>query len=152
MSLVLALALLASGVGAEGIIDAAPEPTGPVTAGVTAKLWTVVPSRARVVLKPRSLLRGTATWYCQPGRSACAVGWRWDGPYAAAGPGLRRALGPNWRGRWVTVASGGRAIRVRLIDWCACPFGNRLIDLYARQMVRLAGSTGPGEIGVSISW
>jgi hypothetical protein len=30
----------------------------------------------------------------------------------------------------VSVTAHGRTIRVKLIDWCACHGGDRLIDLY----------------------
>jgi rare lipoprotein A (peptidoglycan hydrolase) len=63
---------------------------------------------------------GYATWYDAPSKHD-----------AAAGPLLRERLG-DWRGRWVTVSSGGKNVTVRLTDWCAC--GSRhgsptLIDL-----------------------
>lgn len=57
-------------------------------------------------------LRGWATWYATgPG-----------GLTAAAGPALRKAIGPGWRGSRVLVARAGslRGIEVRLVDWCAC--------------------------------
>ena len=60
---------------------------------------------------PRAL-SGTASWYPA------------DGLIAAAGPRLRVG---NWRGRLITFTAGGRAVRVRLADWCACP--GRLVDL-----------------------
>jgi hypothetical protein len=64
-------------------------------------------------------LVGPATWY------------RWRIGQAAAGPRLRAALGPHWRGRIVRVVANGRSIVVRLTDWCACPYG-RIIDLDMR--------------------
>lgn len=75
-------------------------------------------------------LSGTASWYCLPGRSACTVGYPASGPYAAAGPTIRAALGPDWRGRTVVVATGHADVVVTLVDWCSCPNG-RLLDLYA---------------------
>lgn len=77
---------------------------------------------------PRGAVRisGVATWYCDPAwPSPCAAGFGWRGAYAAAGPELRRALGPHWRGRIVWV----NGVRVQLIDWCACG-GNHVIDVY----------------------
>lgn len=65
-------------------------------------------------------LRGRASWYST------------SGSIAAAGPALRRALGPGWRGTWIRVSAGGRAVVVRLDDWCQCYRGEareRLIDL-----------------------
>lgn len=72
---------------------------------------------------------GVATWY----------DWRPGG--AAAGPALRRALGPNWRGQRVRVCAGGRCVTVTLNDWCAC--GDRggrptVIDLDRRSFAALA--------------
>lgn len=63
-------------------------------------------------------LTGLATWYVVPGR------------VAAAGAEVRRWLGPGWRGESVTVcrATSEACVRVRLVDWCACP-GRRVIDL-----------------------
>lgn len=77
-------------------------------------------------------LRGYASYYCRAGVSPCTV----DHPdtsgmqaYAAAGPGLRSALGSNWRGSIVYVDG----VRVKLIDWCQCYQGEsneKLLDLY----------------------
>ena len=69
-------------------------------------------------------VRGTASWY------------RWHPGEAAAGPALRRALGPRWRGTVVTVTANGHSVRVRLTDWCACP--QRVIDIDVRAFARLA--------------
>jgi hypothetical protein len=63
---------------------------------------------------------GVATWF----RSPAGV--------SAAGPVLRAALGPGWRGQTVTVCSGDRCVETVLGDWCACgprPGGPTVIDL-----------------------
>jgi hypothetical protein len=78
-----------------------------------------------------SSLSGIATWYA------------WRPGQAAAGPGLRAALGPGWRGRTVLVTAGARSAWVRLTDWCACP-GGRVIDLDSRSFAALA----PLSVGV----
>ena len=78
------------------------------------------------------VLRGPASWYCRAGVSPCTntnpdVGG-FDA-YAAAGPKLRAAIGPSWRGAIVYVDG----IRVQLIDWCQCYKGEpheKLLDLY----------------------
>ena len=70
-------------------------------------------------------LTGPASWY------------RWHPGEAAAGPGLRAALGPDWRGRLVVVTRAGSSVTVRLTDWCGCP-GGRLIDLDSRAFAALA--------------
>ena len=84
---------------------------------------------------------GNATWY------------KYHEGQAAAGPALRDALGPDWRGQTVTVCAD-RCIAVRLSDWCAC--GDRhgkatLLDLDARDFARLAPlSSGIVEVSVEL--
>jgi rare lipoprotein A (peptidoglycan hydrolase) len=78
---------------------------------------------------------GTATYYA------------YHRGQAAAGPGLRRALGSNWRGR--TVVVNGTLV-VRLTDWCACK-DNRVIDLDKRDFSTLA-PTWRGVIPVVVTW
>lgn len=77
-------------------------------------------------------ISGAASWYCRAGSSQCTSGYP-DGAgfnaYAAAGPRLRAALGPNWRGMVVLVDGTW----VKLIDWCECYQGEsneKLLDLY----------------------
>lgn len=77
-------------------------------------------------------ITGRASWYCDAGVSACTVNHPdtsgFDA-YAAAGPGLRAAIGPHWRGMVITVDG----VRVKLIDWCQCYKGEpneKLLDLY----------------------
>ena len=99
-------------------------------------------------------ISGEATWYCNadPSRgpiSACMAihpDTRGFDAYAAAGPRLRAALGPHWRGRVVSV----NGVPVRLADWCACG-GGRLIDLYADVSERL-GLLRRGHGDVFVSW
>jgi len=69
-----------------------------------------VPSPAVVRAAGAFQIRGYATWHAT-GR---------NGLYAAAGPALRRALGPGWRNELVLVVKGRKAVQVRLSDWCAC--------------------------------
>ena len=106
----------------------------------------VAPTRQAV--PKSSILKGTATWYCVQGVSRCTRGYS-GGMYAAAGSEVRNALGPKWRGKYVTVSSGGNAVRVKLIDWCACK-GARVIDLYGDAFRRLA-PLSRGVITVKIS-
>lgn len=72
---------------------------------------------------------GYSTWYAAPPGQA------------AAGPALRRALGPDWRGTRVVVSHGGRSVTVTLSDWMRA---DRLIDLDDGAFARLA----PLSVGV----
>jgi hypothetical protein len=89
---------------------------------------------------------GTASWYCQPGVSACHHQYS-GGFYAAAGPALRVG---DWRGRAVRVCGGGGCVTVRLIDWCQC-HGTRVIDLYSDAFLVIAPLSG-GTTRVTVSW
>jgi hypothetical protein len=95
------------------------------------------PNRIVVILPPPKpvtthVLRGPASWYCRAGISPCTnthLDLGGFDAYAAAGPGLRAAMGPSWRGSIIWVDG----IRVKLIDWCQCYEGERnekLLDLY----------------------
>jgi hypothetical protein len=72
--------------------------------------------------------------------------------YAAAGPGLRRAMCGSeasncWRNRTVLV----NGVAVVLADWCGCNTNAssvKLIDLYWDAWVRVPGV----ESGVTIRW
>lgn len=100
------------------------------------------PSRPAVSARPasprpsRAVLGGIASWY------------RWREGEAAAGPELRRFLGPRWRGTTVRVCVGSRCVAVRLTDWCGCP-GGRVVDLDVRSFAVLAPlSSGLVEVEV----
>ncbi len=95
---------------------------------------------------PTHSVRGSASWYCKPGVSACHNGYS-GGLYAAAGPALRVG---NWRGRTVSVCGSGNCVNVKLIDSCWCASG-RVIDLYSDAFRRLA-PTSVGTISVRVSW
>lgn len=92
--------------------------------------------------RPPAGVRGVATWYA------------WRPGQAAAGPRLRAALGPGWRGRTVYVFTGRRCIpkvncvRVRLTDWMRA---DRLIDLDSRSFAFLA-PLSRGVLRVTVSW
>lgn len=86
-------------------------------------------------------------------RSGVATWYDWRPGQAAAGPGLRRMLGPNWRGQGVRVCAGSRCVRVILTDWCACATRSgrpTLIDLDRRSFARLA-SPSRGVIEVTVT-
>jgi hypothetical protein len=88
------------------------------------------------------LLGGWATWHDNGA-----------GLYAAAGPELRRALGPGWRGTVVDVTGpGGLVVRVPLTDSCACGERHGLptfLDLSADAFAELA-PLGWGIVAVSV--
>jgi rare lipoprotein A (peptidoglycan hydrolase) len=113
-------------VRAESLLKATPQPRPPAN--------------------PSHSVRGTASWYCQAGVSACASGYP-GGLYAAAGPALRVG---SWRGRTVTVCGSGNCVNVKLIDWCACGSG-RVIDLYSDAFSRLAPLSS-GTVSVQVAW
>jgi len=73
-----------------------------ILAGVLALSLTAVPALGA------DPVSGKASWYDYRHREA------------AAGPALREALGPDWRGQTVVVETNDRAVKVRLTDWCAC--------------------------------
>jgi len=73
---------------------------------------------------------------------------------AAAGPALRDALGPNWRGQAVTVCRLSTCIAVTLSDWCACGDRNgkdTLIDLDRRDFARIAPLSA-GVVAVTVGF
>ena len=96
--------------------------------------------RSRIPL--RGTISGLGTWF----RSPSGV--------SAAGPALRAALGPDWRGTVVTVTANGRSVRTQLGDWCACadrPGGPTVIDLDDDAFARLA-PLSLGVIPVTVTW
>jgi hypothetical protein len=74
-------------------------------------------------------LRGIASWFRSPSN------------VSAAGPRLRAALGPAWRGVHVRVTAGSRSVVVMLGDFMRA---DRLIDLDYRDFQQLA----PLSVGV----
>ena len=123
-----------------------PQPTLPepkATVVTIAELW------------PHSI-SGRASWYCNyddPSvpHSICHNAYPDDAgfdAYAAAGPGLRAALGSGWRNTVVLVC-GRRCVEVKLVDWCKCTGGSvgtvKLIDLYQDVYARTGGN-------VTIRW
>lgn len=85
---------------------------------------------------------GIATWFDSPAG------------VSAAGPNLRAALGPGWRGTTVTVCVGDRCVVTVLGDWCACgprPGGPTVIDLDAYLFARLA-PLPTGVLPIEVSW
>jgi hypothetical protein len=117
-----------------------------VAASVALSVLGVGAETRDVVAGPRMVesalaghrLSGTATWYA------------WRVGQAAAGPRLRAALGPHWRGRIVTVSHGTHHVRVRLSDWCRCSW-SRVIDLDHRSFDDLM-PLWRGVTTVSVSW
>jgi len=110
-----------------------PRLTESPAAAVVAPLATPT---ATAILGAIETLSGNATWY------------DWRPGQAAAGPGLRAALGVHWRGQSVTVCTQN-CVRVKLTDWCLCSHGNRLIDLDDASFAKLAPLSA-GVIAVTI--
>ena len=119
--------------------------------GASGFVRAVLPVRsASMSANPRptsaKLVFGLATWYEDPRHPR--------GLYAAAGPTLRRMLGPSWRGAVVIVEGPGRAsVTVPLTDACWCiPRHNEptLLDLSADAFERLA-PLGWGVVSVSVA-
>jgi len=84
------------------------------------------------------LIKGLASWYCKAGVSICHHSYPPGSMVAAACSPLRKSLGPNWRGKYVVVATKTRAVVVKLVDWCGSP--TKTIDLYWEPMRRLGGT------------
>jgi hypothetical protein len=88
---------------------------------------------------------GIATWYCWPSghpASRCTHGFSAGGAYAAAGPEIRAALGPHYKGKTVWV----NGVPVKLIDFCACS-GNHVIDVYHSTWITI-----PNQSHVVVRW
>jgi hypothetical protein len=93
---------------------------------VAVGLWFLEAFGLPPYLQAAEPVSGTATWYATgPGAGQ-----------AAAGPALRRAIGPAWRGSTVQVCAG-HCVTVKLTDWCACPDG-RVVDLSDEDFASLA--------------
>lgn len=78
---------------------------------------------------------GIASWY------------RYHRGQAAAGPALRRFLGPGWRGEIVKVCRGTVCLRLMLTDWMRA---DRLIDLDPRDFAVFA-PVSRGLVRVTVS-
>ena len=106
------------------VTGSSPEPTGtPRIAKPSAVL--MAPAAVDVPV----IAVGVATWFDSPAG------------VSAAGPALRAALGPGWRGQTVTVCAGERCVETVLGDWCACgdrPGGPTVIDLHTPVFAALA--------------
>ena len=72
-----------------------------------------------------------------------------DGYYAAACYDLRKAIGPDWRGRHVILSHGGEWFGVVLNDWCGSH--DKLIDLSDEAFNALA-PLSRGVIKVGVGW
>ena len=102
------------------------------------------PNVSAGITEPRAGITGIASFYVYiPGG-------------AAAGPALRSALGPGWRGRRVIAcvtsdkkrSASDNCVTVTLTDSCQC-YGTRLIDLDWRSFSRLAPlSVGLAQVTV----
>jgi hypothetical protein len=85
-------------------------------------------------------LSGVASWFASP------IG------VSAAGPALRAALGPSWRGQRVTVTGPAGSAVVVLGDWCGCTTaGEKLIDLDDGAFVAVCGPLSRGVCDVEVT-
>jgi hypothetical protein len=129
-------------------------PTISVTASTVAPALTAVAEMPSTPVRPvagqalRGYVSGRASWHAT-GR---------DGLFAAAGPALRSALGPGWRGAKVSVCRmDGFCLSITLNDFCRCDTAEpyKLLDL-SIQAFRLFdprggnGTTDPGIIEVEV--
>lgn len=130
----------------------APQPTSSVRVEPKA---TPKPKTGQVVFSG-GILKGKATYMCDGnGNGNCHYKYpdtAGEDHYAAAGPALRKMLGPKWRNDIVLVMKGNNKVYVKLVDWCECKKGTadeRIIDLYADAFDNLA-DLGRGKITVRI--
>ena len=107
-------------------VQRSPSPTR-MQPAATAKPRAATPTRHHV--------SGTASWFASPQN------------VSAAGPALRRAIGPNWRGTVVTVTANGFSVRTQLGDWMRA---DRLIDLDRNIFAALA-PLSQGIVKVEVS-
>jgi hypothetical protein len=154
---------------ATDVMPTVPSPSGTpgsgegVVSGTSGSLPSppsMTPEPTEVIVPPkpkphRQFVLGRMTWYCKSGVSACHRAFpdrmgRHDA-YGAAGPALRRAIGPGWRGTAVRVTWRGRSAWLWLIDWCLCRNG-RVVDAYADVFARLAPLSRGVLGGVKVSW
>lgn len=56
-------------------------------------------------------------------------------------------MGPNWRGKTVTVSTQAHTVTVKLVDWCGST--TKTIDLYWAPMHKLGGT---GVLNVTVRW
>jgi hypothetical protein len=113
------------------VTDGSPSPAPSLRSRVAAVRSPVVSSSGS------ASMTGISSWFASP------IG------VSAAGPALRTALGPGWRGVVVQVTANGRQVSTKLGDWCACP--RRAIDLDAPVFAALA-PLSQGLMEVTISW
>jgi hypothetical protein len=117
-AIVLVIALLTGRPVVIPVCEVPSEPTATVEVGARPS-----PAR-RPASRPGARIMGRASWY------------DWRTGEAAAGPALRRSLGPSWRGQTVvvcrTLETFAACAKVKLTDWCQCYEGTpreRIIDL-----------------------
>jgi len=146
--------------------------TAPHASTAPKAVPTAVPRssvRLRASLPPPTdhRLTGVATEYCVPEygdyhTSRCMAYHPVGGPYAAAGPALRAAIGGGdhcvpgrgcWRDAVVRVCNGTRCAYATLADWCLCG-GWHVIDLYGTLMKQIdPGYPGNGGVAEAvITW
>ena len=112
----------------KGRVTPSPRPT---------RMQPAATARPRAATPARHSIGGKATWF----RSPSGV--------SAAGPALRQAVGPGWRGTRVTVCAAGRCVRTVLGDWMRA---DRLIDLDDDIFRAVCGPLSKGVCAVMVKW
>ena len=126
------------------------QPVGRYEPGPTASSTSTTPEvkpdqpPKRVVYRPPKKrpshnIIGKASWH-STGR---------DGRYAAACYDLRKAIGPDWRGRRVIVSKRRKVVEVKLNDWCGSH--DKLIDL-SDEVFSFFKPLSRGVIRVAVGW
>jgi hypothetical protein len=120
-------------------IDGMPEVrVDPVAAATVAPRPSADPLPTPVLgMRVGRQVAGVASWF----RSPRGV--------SAAGPALRTALGPGWRGTRVRVTGPAGSAWTTLGDWMAA---DRLIDLDDDVFVRVCGPLSKGICEAKVTW
>lgn len=92
--------------------------------------------KPRRTTRPPERVRGTSTWYA------------YRRGHAAAGPRLRAALGPGWRGRTVYVND----VPVVLSDFMGTKDPRKIIDLDDGTFRAVCGPLSMGVCEVEVRW
>jgi len=125
-------------VGSPPILEKpAPSPSASKRVPTPTPVRTSAPETVASASKAGHSIRGSASWF----RSPRGV--------SAAGPALRRALGPGWRGTRVRVTGPAGSATTTLGDWMRA---NRLIDLDDDVFPAVCGPLSRGICKAKVTW